>query len=102
MISLAIKRKDGKAEAYGIYEDGKITVKKGSRIKKDSDSVMKGYGDAKRARADNSVVDENGVVLKDITFNSASMAAVFVMGTSTNGLKVWKTEKNEKLEEVIK
>lgn len=45
---------------------------------------------------------ENNVVIKDVSFKSASSAANFVTGTSTNGLKVWKDIDGRCLKELIK
>ena len=40
---------------------------------------------------DKNIVDDTGKVLKDVWFNSASSAAQFVTGNSTNGMRQWKT-----------
>lgn len=42
------------------------------------------------------------IVMNDVLFKSASTAANFVTGSSTNGLTAWKTETGVKLREVIK
>jgi hypothetical protein len=44
----------------------------------------------------------NGVVKEDVVFKSASTAANFVTGSSTNGLTSWKTEEGVQLRAIIK
>jgi hypothetical protein len=56
---------------------------------------------AKRYLNDNNFVDENGIVLKDCSFNSPSTAAQFVTGSSRNGYLVWKTKDGKKLKDII-
>lgn len=54
--------------------------------------------------SDRTVLDQGThgtLLIKDVTFKSASTAANFVTGTSTNGLKVWKDKKGTTLKELI-
>lgn len=46
-------------------------------------------------------VVKEGKVIKDITFKSASTAANFVTGASTNGLIVWKDKDGNTLKSII-
>lgn len=101
-MQIFIKRRDGRAYAVGEYNDGKVVVKKGSRIYLDSLSSMKGFQKAELARKNNEIVDGNGNVKKDIEFNSPSMAAAFVLGQSTNGYLSWKDSNKTTLKELIK
>ena len=50
---------------------------------------------ARVARADKEIVDSKGNIKKDVTFNSATTAAQFVVGQSINGKRVW-TDKDGK------
>ena len=43
----------------------------------------------------------NGILIKDVEFKSASTAANFVTGSSTNGLTAWKTENGTKLKDIL-
>ncbi len=45
---------------------------------------------------------KNNVVKKDVVFKSASTAANFVTGRSTNGLITWKNNNNVPLRDIIK
>ena len=79
----------GKYEAKGIYEDGIITVLPGSRICQET----KQFHMAKKAseyRNNLEFVDQNGIVLKECVFSSASSAAQFVSGCSRDGLLCWR------------
>lgn len=77
--------------ACGEYdpETKALTVKKGSRV---SPKVSHAYS----FRAADSIEKlrkeyvKNGIVQEDIAFKSASTAANFVTGSSTNGLLAWK------------
>ncbi len=101
-VLVTLKRRDGKAEAKGIYEDGKLTVKKGSLLHVNSTSKLNLESIAQKLRVDKSIVGKDGVLKKDVTFNSASTAANFVTGTSTNGMITWKTQEGKKLSEIVK
>lgn len=100
-MQLFLKRRDGKAEAKGEFGDGVFTVKKGSRIKIDSSGNLKGFKKADLARSDASIVGSDGTVKKDVTFNSPSMAAAFVLGQSANGYVTWKDKDKRTLKELV-
>jgi hypothetical protein len=86
--------------ATAVYEDGKITVIKGSKIRKENPNFkrMKILSDY---RIDRTIVDENYILKKNITFNSPSTAAQFVGDSSRNGLIYWRNEENIKLKNII-
>ena len=44
---------------------------------------------------------KDGVVSKDVHFTSASTAANFVTGASTNGMTAWKTKDGKTLKEAV-
>lgn len=71
----------------------------GSRIETiDSEAIPeKIKGLRKRAN-----IDENGILLENILFNSPSYAAAFVYGGNTNGLLDWKNGDGKTLKEIEK
>lgn len=79
-------------EAHALYANGTVTVKKGSRINIHLSTGYKPTATIQKLRDDSSVVDDDGVLLKDIPFESLSTAASFVTGRTANGMIVWKTE----------
>ena len=99
-IELVLKRRDGRADAVAIYENGNVIVRKGSLINL-SGSELSDNSTAQKYRLDRNVVGDDGVVKKDVQFNSASMAATFVTGSITNGLKYWKTSDGKRLSDII-
>lgn len=100
-MKIYLKGRNGVYDATAEYEDGKITVLKGSKIQMDFAEHIRGGRLAKKFRENNEYVDGNGVVIKDCEFNSASTAAQFVSGRSTNGLVAWKVEKKTSLKDYL-
>lgn len=78
--------------AYGVYSEGKMTIKAGSKIASQVSKTARLIDAAKRARAQLDLYDDNFVLLKDITFESVSTAAQFVRGNIINGNRCWKME----------
>jgi len=78
--------------ADGFYEDGKVTVLKGSKLFIDCNNKFDRYAEALALRTDKDVVDKDGVLLKDCEFKTPSAAAVFVAGSSRSGNTFWKVE----------
>ena len=102
-MKLYIKRKNNSINAVAEYNpvDKSITVLKGSIV---SDSIaygttFRGANSIEKRRIECDVLD--CVVNKDITFKSASTAANFVTGASTNGLIAWKNENGITLKELL-
>lgn len=100
-MTLYLIRKKNNISAIGEYDFAtkRFTVLKGSRV---SDSIaytdnFRGASTIEKYRA-NAVVDN--LVIEDITFKSASTAANFVTGSSTNGLIAWKDENGRTLKEI--
>ena len=85
--------RNGAYDAKALFEDGKITIQPGARIRLDFADHIRGGRKALSYRKNPEYVNEKGVVLKECVFTSASTAAQFVTGRSTNGLDVWKVEK---------
>lgn len=101
-MTLYLKRSKSNVSATGKYNPAtkQLTVLKGSRV---SDSIaytekFRGAGTIEKNRVA-SVKD--GVVVKDTIFKSASTAANFVTGGSTNGLVAWKDSNGRPLKEIV-
>ncbi len=102
-MKVYLKRRNAGVEAYGIFNEStrSLTVLKGSRV---SDQVHH----TEKFRGSNTieVLREkyvvNRVVKEDVVFKSASTAANFITGSSTNGLTAWKTEEGVQLRALIK
>ena len=102
-MEVFINRKNGAVKAKAIYNetDGTVLVCKGSII---SENVSGG-----KFKSSNSVIKMrskinllNGVELvDDVLFNSASTAANFVTGVSSNGLLIWKNKDGVSLKESL-
>lgn len=93
--------KNREYEAQGVFDNGSIIVKKGSKIRKGFSAHIRGGTLARSYRNNPDYVNENGVTLKDCIFNSPSTAAQFVMGTSINGWKVWHVDEKTNLRQYI-
>lgn len=91
-LKLQTKSRDGLYEAEAIYNDGFVTVLKGSRVNMRANRGLKPESDYTHKRNDQTVVSEKGIMLLDVTFPSLSTAACFVTGRSANGMITWKTE----------
>lgn len=99
--TLYLRNRAGEFNAVCEMGDNEFVVKKGSKIRLAVASHIKGGTFANKYRNNKECVDENGILLKDCKFSSASTAAQFVTGRSTNGLMVWKTKDNKKLKEIM-
>jgi hypothetical protein len=100
-MKLYLIKKKNSISATGEYNPTtkQLTVLKGSRV---SDFItytakFRGAGSIEKNRT-NTVKDR--LVVKDITFKSASTAANFVTGNSTNGLIAWKDKNGRTLKEI--
>ena len=101
-MKVTIKRVKSNVDAIGEFnvDTGTLTVFSGSRLS-DHIAFTGKFRGAKTVEKTREGVVENGVLIKDMTFKSASTAANFVTGSSTNGLTTWKTEDGKKLKDVI-
>jgi len=80
--------------AHARYDEGRVIVEIGSYVNMDFSSSARG-AIIKQYRYDESVVQSDGLVLKDCEFQSPSAAARFVTGRSVNGYNVWKVNHGE-------
>ena len=89
-----------RTNALGEYDmdTGKVTVFKGSIV---SESIAKFKSTEIVKRLRDQYVNEEGILLQDITFNSPSTAAMFVSGYSANGLLTWHVEKHKTLKALL-
>lgn len=95
------KKKDIEAYADFDEESGSFTVLKGSTVSEDvvTTGTFRGANSIIKAR-EGFVVGRT--VTQDAVFTSASTAANFVTGRSTNGLIAWKTKDGKTLKEYLK
>lgn len=89
-------------DATGEYDKDtrKLIVYKGSKVSLDI-SYSKTFKAAAKIAESRKETVENGIVLHDIEFPSASTAANVVTGRSTNGMIAWKTSEGKTLNEEI-
>lgn len=91
-MKIYTKSRDGLYEANGIYADGNVVVLLGSRINLRNSPKFNPSQSVSNIRENRTMVDSNGILLRDITFDTLSKAATFVTGRIANGMIVWKTE----------
>ena len=102
-MKVILKRRNSDIFAIGEFDTSTkaIIVKKGAVV---SDAIH--YTEKFRGSRTIEELRERYVVdrktTQDITFNSASTAANFVTGGSTNGLIAWKTESGISIREAMK
>lgn len=93
MMKLYTKSRDGVLyNATAIFEDGIVTVCKGSKINRKNAEGFKPKKAVAALREDSSKFDEGDILNTDVSFSSLSTAATFVTGRTANGMIVWKTE----------
>lgn len=102
MLDIFTKSRDGLYEATGSYCDGKVTVFKGSKINLASSENFKPSPLVAKVRSDETLVDKNGVVKENISFDSLSTAACFVTGRTANGMITWKTADGKYVRHTLK
>ncbi len=98
-----IRKRNNSVDARGVYDPttGALTVLKGSKVSGEIRFTKTFRG----AKTIDKLWDEHieGTTVKaDVTFKSASTAANFVTGGSTNGLTAWKTKEGKTIKEAIK
>lgn len=88
-----------KGRTYNVQgvldEDFRLILKKGGKISPKAGTSISGK--VRLWRENSEFVTSDGVIKKDIQFKSVSTAACFVTGTMSNGFKVWRYEKDNKL-----
>ena len=92
MLNLHTISREGLFEAKATYDDGNVTVLKGSRVNIKENPNFKPSIEVKNKLSDKELVGADGILKKDVTFKSLSTAATFVAGRISNGMITWKTE----------
>jgi hypothetical protein len=102
-MRLILKRRNTPIDAVGEYDESTrcFVVKKGTVVSETVAHSEKFRG-ANTIEKYRSECVKNGVAIKDIVFKSASTAANFVTGASTNGLTAWKSEDGTSLKDLLK
>lgn len=100
-LFLISEKRNIHAEAKYDKKEGFFTVLKGSRVSEgvNHNGTFRGANSVEKARKLGNVTD--CIVMKEVTFSSASTAANFVTGTSTNGLLAWKNEEGVSLKKIL-
>ena len=92
-MKLYTKSRDGFLyNATATFENGIVTVCKGSKINRKNAVGFKPKKAVAAIREDASKFDEGDILNVDVSFSSLSTAATFVTGRTANGMIVWKTE----------
>lgn len=89
-VNITLKTRNGEAFAEAVYDEKSVVVKKGGKVSRTFSEHIRGGKIANTFRNNKEYVSEDGTILKDCIFKSASTAAQFVTGRSTNGLTAWK------------
>lgn len=91
-------RKSGKTIEASCRQTGEgFVVLSGSHIETiDSDSIPPAIKKSRKK----AIIDNNGVLQKDILFRSPSYAAAFVIGGHVNGLTAWRTVEGQTLKKI--
>jgi hypothetical protein len=100
-VQMYLIGRDGSYNATAIYEDGTVTVCRGSKIRQSFASHVRGGKTAKKFRESVDVVGEDGLTKQDCVFTSPSTAAQFVMGSSVNGWTAWHIDKKTNLKSYV-
>lgn len=100
-MKLFLKNKTG-ADAVGEYDitTKEMIVKKGSTVTPDVHTEGK-FRSANSVLKYREMYCKGGVTTTDVVFKSASTAANFITGRSTNGLLAWKDKKGKTLRAIM-
>ena len=100
-LELHTVSRDDLFDAKAVYDDGKVTVLKGSRINMGFSDAFKPSSLVMSAINNREIVNDEGVLIKEITFDSLSTAATFVAGRVSNGMITWKTADGKYVRETL-
>lgn len=100
-IKIYLIAKSDSYHATAIYENGNVTVEKGSKLRMSFANHVRGGKVAKRCRENPDYVNEDGITIKNCEFSSPSTAAQFVMGSSVNGWTAWHVDKKTNLKQYV-
>ena len=91
-MNLFTKSRDNLYQAQALFDGLTTIVLAGSQINMSNNPGYKPSQIIRSIRDDRSIVTNEGIVLKDVSFNTLSAAATFVTGRVANGMMVWKTD----------
>jgi hypothetical protein len=102
IMRLYLERKKKNISATAEYDmhSKKLVILQGSKIS-DTISYTKKFRGANSIEKNRVNVVDGCVVRENIEFKSASTAANFITGSSTNGLTAWKDEAGRKLKDIL-
>lgn len=100
-LQLHAVSRDNLFDAKAVYLDGVVTVKKGSRINIKAGDGFKPTAPVKTKLEDKTLYDEDGILAKDVSFDTLSTAASFVAGRTSNGMITWKTPDGKNVRESL-
>lgn len=95
--------KTGNDIAEGLFLGKKMIVCKGSIISQKEPASSFSYAEVREDLMSKYTIKENDKIklVEDIEFNSASTAANFCLGYSSNGLITWKDESGKTLKKIL-
>ena len=101
-MKVYLKRQKNNVDAIAEFDPitKGMTVLKGSRLSAAIAHTEKFRG-AKSIEKSRAGIVKDNALLKDISFKSASTAANFVTGSSTNGLIAWKDSNGKTIKEIL-
>ena len=101
-MKVYIVRERSGVDAKGEFDPStrSLTVLKGS-VLSESIAYTEKFRGAKSVEKSREGVLKDNVLQKDVAFKSASAAANFVTGNSTNGLTAWKDKNGKTIKELI-
>lgn len=91
-VFLNSKKMDAYAQGEYSAENGELIVKKGSILSLTLSESKTFRGKKTIIKTREGKMDGN-ILTEDVRFSSPSTAANFVTGGSSNGMRLWKTEK---------
>ncbi len=101
-MKVYLVRERSKVNAVAEYDPTSetFTVLKGSVLSQTIAHTAKFRGTKSIERSREGIV-KDGILQKDISFRSASTAANFLTGSSTNGLTAWKDASGIQIKDII-
>lgn len=92
MLKLHTISRDKLYEAKAVYDNGFVTVLKGSRVNIKENPNFKPSIEVQSKLNNIKLVGADGILKNNVTFKSLSTAATFVTGRISNGMITWKTD----------
>lgn len=99
-LSRTIKKTGITVKATCMRTPEGFVVRKGAKINLDDFDYIPHGAKVRREIAKKDKIDENGILLEDMLFNSATYASCFVIGANSNGQTRWKNAEGKSLREI--